>query len=555
MARKKGNINQHVERWLTMVESEEIMACADQRQLCALVRRCFATEDISTDGERLEKYLGLVKYFTWSEVFPWEAFCVALHLCTFWQETGLPRWPDMFLLVGRGAGKDGLIALESLCVTSPYSDLPMYDVDICANSEEQAKRPVQDIVFALDSQAGKMKRFYKWGRERVTGLKYRGTIKGRTSNPKSKDGMRSGMVVFNEIHQYESYANIKAFVSGQGKTMHPRRLYATTNGDVREGPLDELLAQAEMILRGEAPDGGLLPFICRVDTKEDADREECWEKANPSLPRLPSLRLTMQKEYQEWKANPVASADFMTKRMNLPQSEAESAVTDWENIKATNRPLPDLSGRECICGIDYASVSDFTSVNFHFRNGEERYDINHSWLCLRSKDLFRLKIPWREWAQAGHLTVVDDVEIPPELICSYVLEHAEKYQIRQVAIDNFRFALFASSLQKIGFTKDGGNVRMIKPTDIMKAHPVIASAFNNHLFTWGDCPPLRWAANNTKLVRSSRIQGSDTGNFYYAKIEAKSRKTDPFMALVYSMICEDELGEGSSYGELPMIKL
>ena len=56
---------------------------------------------------------------------------------------------------------------------------------------------------------------------------------------------------------------------------------------------------------------------------------------------------------------------------------------------------------------------------------------------------------------------------------------------------------------------------------------------------------LRWAVNNTKRVRASRKVGVDTGNFIYAKIEAKSRKTDPFMALVASMVIEPLLGAGS----------
>ena len=36
----------------------------------------------------------------------------------------------------------------------------------------------------------------------------------------------------------------------------------------------------------------------------------------------------------------------------------------------------------------------------------------------------------------------------------------------------------------------------------------------------------------------------DTGNYIYAKIEGKSRKTDPFMALVASMVIEPVLGTG-----------
>ncbi|MPM98096.1 hypothetical protein SDC9_145277 [bioreactor metagenome] len=79
----------------------------------------------------------------------------------------------------------------------------------------------------------------------------------------------------------------------------------------------------------------------------------------------------------------------------------------------------------------------------------------------------------------------------------------------------------------------------------MKVVPVIDSCFANQYFIWGDNPLLRWATNNTKLIASGKKQGTDTGNYYYGKIEAKSRKTDPFMAVVASMIIEDNLPDDS----------
>jgi hypothetical protein len=36
--------------------------------------------------------------------------------------------------------------------------------------------------------------------------------RGRTNNPKFKDD-RSGIVVFNEVHQYENFKNIKVFIT------------------------------------------------------------------------------------------------------------------------------------------------------------------------------------------------------------------------------------------------------------------------------------------------------------------------------------------------------
>lgn len=540
-----------------MIENGEIEACEEQHLLCSYIRRCFEKEDIYTDDVQLKNYLGLVRYFPYEKIFEWEVFCLALHLCTYWKSDNRPRWPDLLLLGGRGLGKDGYIALESFALVSPYNPIRAYDVDICANAEEQAMRPVNDILDVLEDvkYTKKLHRFFYWTKEKVKGIKLGGVIKGRTKNPKSKDGMRSGEVVFNEIHQYENYDNIKVFITGLGKKKHPRILYATTNGDVREGPLDDLIARSEEILRGDIGDDGLLPFICKLDDKSEVNNRKMWVKANPSLPYLPDLLVEIKKEYALWKRNPLANTDFMTKRMNLPQTAADIAVTSWDNIAATNKELPDLRGWKCTAGIDYASISDFASVNLHFRKGDLRYDIKHSWLCLQSKDLFRIKAPWKEWAQRGLLTLVDDVEINPALLCEWLYNKAQKYQIVKIAIDNFRYALMTTYLRKIGFdAKDFKNVKLIRPSDIMSVVPVIESIFLNQNFYWGDDPVLRWATNNTKLVRASKKSGSDTGNFYYAKIEGKSRKTDPFMALVASVIIEDELGTATStYDDLPVI--
>ncbi|MDR0936632.1 MAG: terminase large subunit [Oscillospiraceae bacterium] len=524
--------------YISEVEGSPDSFCREQKELIAYISKVLDTGDVHIDEGLLFNYLALEKYFPY-KLFNWQKFLIALHLCTFYNADKTPRFPDLFMMIGRGAGKDGYIAFESFCLASTYSGLKKYDVDICANNEEQAMRPVQDILEILGSSQNyaKLKRFFEHKVDRVIGAETKSVIRGRTNSPKSRDGMRSGMVVFNEIHQFQNYDNIKVFVSGKGKVRDPRELYATTNGDVREGPLDEMLAKSLSILSGEVPDNGFLPFICRLDDKREAENPTLWDKANPSLPYLPVLRKEIEKEFREWKLNPVSNADFMTKRMNLPQSDAEVAVTDWENIEATNKPLPPLDELDCTAGLDYASASDLVSVNLHFRSGNFRYDINHSWLCLRSKELYRLKIPWHDWADAGHITLVDDVEISPELVCDWLFKKSRVYNIKMLGLDSYRYSLMKRFLAEIGF-REKENLKLIRSGDIAKTAPVIESCFVNHYFTWGDNPPLRWAANNTKLEKY------DNGNVYYGKIEPKARKTDPFMALAASMAVEDCLDSG-----------
>lgn len=537
----------YITKFMNEVRSGKLNACKEIKALVDHVEYCFENEDIFVNEEQLEKYLSLGRYFPYDTIFPWQAFVIGLHDCTYWCDSGMPRWPDLFCMIGRGAGKDGTIALESVALSSPYNGIREYDVDICANNEEQAIRPAQDIIGAFEAPKNikKLKRHFYWTKEKIVSLKTSSTIKGRTNNPKGKDGLRSGIVIFNEIHQYEDYRNINVFTTGLGKKKHPRRSYYTTQGDVREGPLDDLLETSEGILFGGDPDNGLLPFICRLDNKDEVHDETNWEKANPSLPYLPDLREEIRKEYREWKKNPQRLPAFMTKRMNIPDGSSEIKVTEWENIIATKKLIPVLHRWSCTCGLDYMKVTDFASVNLHFRKGSERYDINYSWLCTNSKDIPRMKCPWREWADAGLLTLVDDVEIHPTVLTEYIADAKKMYDIKMLALDDFRYALFSRYLKDIGFDpKIYKNMKLVRPFDIMKTVPVIDSCFANQWFAWGDNPVLRWAANNTKLIRHGRKLGSedaDVGNFVYGKIEAKSRKTDPFMALVASMTVEDVL--------------
>ena len=551
-------ICKEVQEWIDIVEQDKIRCCEEQHLLVAHIKKCFETEDIYTDTEQLGNYIRIIEKYLPFKLFPWEKFVIALHDCTYWTDTRQPRWPDLFCMTGRGAGKDGMIAAESLCLSSQYNGIREYDVDICANNEEQALRPVQDLKMAFEEPkiTKQIKRFYHWTKERIVALRTRSIIRGRTNSPKGKDGLRSGIVIFNEIHQYQNYDNINVFTTGLGKKKHPRRSYYTTNGDVREGPLDDILEDGEDSLRAGSDDNGMLYFICKLNKKEDVHDEANWTMANPSLPYLPHLQQETRKEYREWVKSPERLSAFISKRMNLTEQTKEGAVTSWDCIAATNKPIPDLTGRSCTVGIDYAKTTDWVAVNVHFKDGDKRYDINKAWICGESKDIPRIKAPWREWAKTPTmLEYVDDVEIHPETVAAYVKTVAQRYKVEQVAIDSYRYTLMADALSKIGFSPQRKNLILVKQTDILKVVPVIDHCFIHGYFHWGDNPVLRWATNNTKLIRYGRNVGADKGSFVYAKIEAKSRKTDPWMALVASMVCESEIKEKPTLVRAPVITL
>lgn len=541
------NVPAEIENYLLSVEADKPRSCKEQHALCSYIRRVFETEDIYVDTEQLSNYIKLEKYFPYGGLLPWELFLTALWNCTYTKDKQ-PRWKTLFCMVGRGAGKDGFIAYDALCSVSPYNPVFHYNVDICANNEDQAMTPVNDLVETLENPKYevRLKKHFYHTKERVQGRRNKGVIRGRTNNPKGRDGLRSGKVIFNEVHQFENYDNIKVFTTGQGKVAQARTGIFTSNGDISDGPLDDYLARGRRILFEGEPDNGFLPFICCLNEAEQVRDKNNWTMANPSLAYFPHLKQEIENEYIEWCDHPEQHGDFMTKRMGIRAGQRELAVTDYENVKRTNKPLPDMSRWSCIVGIDYAELSDWASVNLHFKQGEQRFDINYTWICAQSKTLSRVKAPYKDWARRGIVTIVDDVSIHPDLIADYILQAGKKYSIRMLSMDNYRWTLLSESLRKIGFdASDKERVKLVRPSDIMQIEPVIQECFDRGLLSWGDNPCLRWAVNNTKRVKSSRKIGVDTGNFIYAKIEAKSRKTDPFMAFVAAMICEHKLGSGN----------
>lgn len=532
-----------------LIRSGEIEACAEQHRLIEYVEERFREENLSFSQEQVDKYLSYQKYFPF-DLYPWEVYVFILHNCIF-REDGLPRWRDLFAYLGRGAGKNGYLSFEDFCLVTETNGIRNYHIDICATTEDQAKTSFDEIHSVLENPrfTKAMRHNFEWNSTVIRNRKTNSEIKYRTNNAKSKDGLRSGKVDFDEIHAYSNWDNLNVFTTGLGKKPHPRITYITTDGDVRDAPLDSLKERSFAILDGKEADNGLLPFICRLDSDEEVDDETKWEKANPSLRYKPELMEEIRTQYVNYKRDPQKNASFMTKRMNRPKTRMDIQVTSWENILKTNRPLPDLEGKTCVCGIDYTKTTDFMSACLLFRLKDDMYYVkHHSWFCTHSYDRELIKIPLDEMVGRGLLTMVDDVEVSPNLVTGWLAENMTRYNVTKVAMDSYRLSILKRALEEIGFVStDRDSMKIVRPSDIMFVQGKIDSLFSRGHIIWGDDPLMRWFTNNTKLTPAPN------NNYKYDKIERRSRKNDGFMAFVHAMTAEDAIPEEYSLEFMPPI--
>ena len=488
-------------------------------------------------------------------LFPYQKFIYAF---AFMYKDDIPIFPKFFVMMGRGNGKDGFIVPIVNFFQTPLYGIKNYHIEIVANSEQQVKDTFKVAYDAMDVPA--MKGKFKVTKELITNVATKSELRYNTSNARTKDGKRPGCLVLNEIHAYENYDQINVFESAFGKVRHPREFIITTNGYVREGPLDELLDLMEEILESGDNPLGYFPFICKIDSIEEVDDQEAWHKANPSMEYMPILAHQILQDYLEMQKLPSKRPEFITKRMDWPDRNDEETVASWENIlrccyddikKKTSRKTPETKGRMAILALDYADVRDFASAGVLTEKDGEYIWRQHTWICAQSPFLDSIKFPVRKnigLPEFQDYEIVDGPVIPPEMIVRWCIDRMSEYAVMKITMDTYRYTLFKEIFETYGIQEETkqnpyGQLRLIRKIASVCGiiAPDIEKLFAEGKINFGQSAIMRWYTNNTEVTTDK------FGNKQYRKIEPKLRKNDGFMAFLAAMFSKDLIKEVIMY--------
>ena len=490
-------------------------------------------------------------------LFPYQKFVLAFVF--MYDSTGEPLFPEIVMLMGRGNGKDGFMAPLANFFQTPLYGIPEYHVELVANSEQQIKDTFS-VVYNRLYKNPKFKGKFHVTKEVIENLETGSILRYNTSNATTKDGKAPGCIFFNEFHAYENNDSVNVFESSEGKKRHFREIIITTNGYVREGPLDKLLDDCRVILEGGANPLGIFPFLCRLDRESEAGKEEPMHKANPSMEYLPTLQRAIERGWIKAKGDPEKYREYITKRCNLPQLREEQAVTSWKNIllcsykdakRKSVRKSQDTTGKMAIIGIDYADVRDFASAGVLTIDDDGNHKWRqHTWICSESPFLKSIKFPIENVGKAGFkdFEVVRAPVIPVDAIVDWCERVMQDYAVVKITMDTYRYTLFKTVFEQRGITietRDNpqGTVRLIRK--IGSACGIIAPSveklYSEHRVDYGDSAIMRWYTQNTGTLTDKY------GNMQYVKIEPKLRKNDGFMAFVAAEFSADLLKETIIY--------
>lgn len=538
--------HKYIDEYVQMWERNEIELNKDRIQLIKYLQNVVLVMDgIYFNNKEIEDFISFTeRYFFKLE--PFQKFIACFIF--LYHEDGETVFDEFFITMARGAGKNGFISALSAYFISPLTNIYEYNVAIVANSEDQAKKSFMEVHNMLkrnpeltDIENGG---YFKNGLARILCHDTLSTLDYLTSNASTKDSFAHGVVIFDEVHEYESDDIVEVLTSGLGKVQPPRIFYISTNGFIREGVYDRMLREAKEVLENEKFESTLFPFICTLDSKTEVNDERMWQKANPMFHQPLSkyakgLMSTVRKQWNKILAGRGNKAKWLTKRMNISDVELETSVATKEEIMATNREMPMLALQPCIGGLDYASLKDFAAVGCLFELDGTYYWKSHSFVRKEFLDNEALAISREipEWERRGLLTVLDEPTISIHHIVDWFAMMREKYGLTKIVGDSYRIDLVRPALEEAGF-----EVEFVRRATAIQATiaPQIEVLFAQKRIVYGDNPLMRWYTNNVYVKRDKY------GNMMYDKKEEKKRKTDGFMAFTHAYWRSTELAESQS---------
>jgi phage terminase large subunit-like protein len=500
-------------------------------------------DDLYFDEVTHERYIAFTEknYF---KLMPFQKFITAF-VFLYYKEGDYPFYEQFFLYKARGAGKNGLISSLTNFFISDLHGVDKYNVSIVANSEEQSKTSFEEIYNTIErnGKKGVLQSLFHHTKSEITSRTNGSKIKYHTSNAKTKDSLRDGCVIYDEVHEYADSAIVDVFSSGLGKVKHSREFFITTDGFVRGGYLDDLKERAIRVLNGESLEDPLFVFMATLDDEEELADSSCWQKANPMFhePMGDYGRELFRKVKTQYislgNSKPTARIRFMTKRMNCPATDLTASVATWDEIKATNRPFPELQHRVAVGGLDFASIRDFAAVGLLFKVGDDYAWKTHSFARRGFLDATDLDAPIEEWEQDDLLTIVNGPVIDIKHIVNWFVEMREQYGVEKIIADNYKLDILRPLLEAESFEVEG----IRRPSSI---HPLLAprveDGFANHKFIFGDNPLMRWFTNNVY------VKETQAGKQFLKKEEVK-RKTDGFQSFVHALYRATELEDDEEF--------
>lgn len=478
---------------------------------------------------------------------PWQHFIVGSMFGWVHKNTGVRRFREALIFVGR---KNGKTTLESGLADymAGFDGEQGANVYFLANSQKQSSLLFEESKAMIDASPYLSDRFDAT-RSEIRFPKTNSKIVNMSAEKNNKDGENVHFAVFDEIHEYQSYDLINVMKRSRGMRKQPLIVYITTAGSVLDGPLMDYVENGQDCLNDldDNTDERTFYFIAKLDKPEEMNDPELWIKANPNfgLMGIPD----MVQDFKKDRKNPKELADWVTKQFNIFSDIDEMSFLNMETIKKNNKtfPVASLKGRQCVGGYDLSETEDFTSACLEFPLDDGSvFVLEHTWIpearFRRANNPERIK----EWQERGELTIVPGDYVKYEYVFDWFTDQANVYQIIEIKYDRAKAFGLNKMLEEYGFETNyviQGFLTLGGAMQDFKRLLLDGNVITNNSKIWN------WYLSNIHLRK-------DRNDNWMPEKQSMSRKIDGFAAALDSHVrVMDMLASGSQDGDAGFLAL
>lgn len=380
-----------------------------------------------------------MKLMLWQKAFIEVLYSFKMSDITYTDVNGNIKHADRFqralLMIGRKNTKSeltsALILTESIIGNEGADLVCSSNDDIQASILYDAIDVMRTLIDPEQIDTGRNQRFIKINVNNSKIFK----LSDRTRN---KEGRNIDYAAVDEIHEMKDNTIIKSIEQSQSLKDNPKLIMITTEGFVNDGALDELLRDARKTINGENDDIAaerFLPWLYTQDSEQEIwQNEKSWEKSNPSLGVVKKWDY-LRTQIAAARKSTADRIFVLSKDFNFKQNSVKSWLNIEDYAYQAVYDVNEFRGAVGLGGVDMSETTDMTSAKILLmRKGDKsKYILSHYFIPeskLTDSDDKEAGAKYKEWAQAGLLTICEGNDIDLTLVADWFFKVYKEYKIK-----------------------------------------------------------------------------------------------------------------------------
>lgn len=430
------------------------------------------------------------------------------------KKTGLRRYVEALLLVGRKNGKTTLLAGIALYMLIADGEGAAECYSAATKRDQAAK--VFKAACNMRAQSAEIAALTK---KRRTDLYVPDTFSffmPLGSNADTLDGLNAHLVIIDELHAIRGRALYDVMKQSQSSRRQPLMLEITTSGFERESIFDDQYQYACDVVEGKTPEPveDFLALLYELDERDEWLDEKAWIKANPGLGTIKKLD-TLRKYVKQAKAQPKFLPTVLCKDFNVKEVTGEAWLS-WEVIDNKLMFDPEiLRDTYAIGGCDLSSTTDLTCATLLVRRpGDEMVYVLQQYFLPeeRIKEVdggggTGYEAPYSIWRDRGLLTACPGTMVDYSMVTAWFVDTCRALEINPLWIcyDRALAGYWVPEMENYGFEMEKTPQGPITWSQPMKE---MGATFEAKKVNYNNNPMLKWCLSNVqaKSLNSKGIQ-------------------------------------------------